>query len=241
MSVVHPRIVMVSNRLPIRLVPDGDGHRVKESPGGLVRALGSIMRRRGDVWIGWPGIAGDADLQGALRASKVDLGYRLEPVPLNEKENELFYKGFSNEIIWPLFHDLHTYCNFEEDYWQAYCRINRRFAEHILHETRQDDLVWVHDYHLMRVAADLREMGTTSRLAFFLHIPFPGPDVFRRLPWREEILDGLLEYDVLGFQTLHDVNNFVQTLRTLRADVMVRRPEWFYEIHIGDRVVRAGA
>ena len=128
-------------------------------------------------------------------------------------ERSRFYCGFSNEVLWPLFHDLQSRCNFDPTYWDTHLTVNRRFAEKAAGEAEPGDLIWVHDYHLMSVARSLRELGIHERLAYFHHIPFPSPDIFEKLPWREEILTALLDFDVVGFQTLRDRRNFVACLR----------------------------
>jgi trehalose 6-phosphate synthase len=127
-----------------------------------------------------------------------------------------FYHGFSNEIVWPLFHDLPSRCHFNPAYWDAYRRVNRKFARAVHARAGKKDFAWVHDYHLMNVAAEMRALGSKARLGFFLHIPFPSPDIFRKLPWREAVLDGLLQYDVVGFQTAHDRGNFIACVDAMR-------------------------
>ena len=216
------RLIVVSNRLPVVLESDGGRWRAKPGSGGLVTALLPVLRDRGGMWIGWPGTSDEhAGLDEALAAVAHDAGYALRAVPLNHDEVEKFYQGFANEIIWPLFHDLHSLCNFDPAYWHTYTEVNHRYARIVAENTRPGDFIWVHDYHLMSVAAELRRLGHASRLAFFLHIPFPSLDIFLKLPWRFHILRALLEYDLVGFQTLRDRRNFVQCVRALFDDVAV--------------------
>jgi trehalose 6-phosphate synthase len=209
-------LIVASNRLPI-VIRSHDGiHEVKPSSGGLVAALGPVLEERGGAWIGWPGVA-DVPAS-ALRETldRAELGHEVLPVELTSEERDAFYLGFSNEIVWPLFHDLQTNCNFDPAYWEIYERVNRKFATAIAERVRPDDLIWVHDYHLMRVGAELRALGVDNRLGFFLHIPFPGPDTFRRLPWREPVAEGLLDFDLVGFQTERDAQNFLASMRCLQ-------------------------
>ena len=131
---------------------------------------------------------------------------------LSRKEHRQFYEGFSNEIIWPIFHDLQTMCNFNPEYWKSYLAVNRKFGDSVSSLLNPDDFVWVHDYHLMCFAGELRRMGNECPCAFFLHIPFPPLDIFLKLPWRLELLRALLDFDLVGFQTERDRRNFLECL-----------------------------
>src|SRR5690606_34953555 len=145
--------------------------------------------------------------------------YRLEGVPLSEEEVERYYRGFSNETLWPLYHDLLGYCNFNLDNWKAYQEVNQRFGSIVAEMSAADDFIWVHDYQLTLVGGYLREKGVKRTLAFFLHIPFPSADLFRRLPWKHEIIRGMMDYDLIGFQTLRDRRNFVNCVIALLPEV----------------------
>ena len=217
------RLLVVSNRLPVVFSKDKatGAWSSKSGSGGLVSALMPVLRDRGGVWVGWPGVAGeDESLDASLEKLTGEVGYGLEGVYLTDEEVEGFYEGFSNEIIWPLFHDLVSDCHFSPEHWQAYRQVNRKFAEKVAEVREPNDLIWVHDYHLIGVAAGLRRHGISNRIGFFLHIPFPPPDIFLKLPWRDEILGGLLEYDLIGFQTMRDCRNFQRCLRALyRVDL----------------------
>src|SRR5262245_50588975 len=166
------RLVVVSNRLPVSMRRDDGGKwRSEPASGGLVTALAPVLRDRGGVWVGWNGAAGDGDeLAAALDAAGKDAGYTLRSVALTADEVHNFYLGFSNEVVWPLFHDLQSLCNFEPAYWRTYCEVNRRFAEVVARNAEPGDFIWVHDYHLMNVAGELRRAGVRSRVGFFLHI-----------------------------------------------------------------------
>jgi trehalose 6-phosphate synthase/phosphatase len=216
------RLVIVSNRLPIALTRvDTKQWKVQLSPGGLVTALTPILHERGGLWIGWPGTLEKVDLDEILAVASRDLGYILEPVLLTEEEVKQYYFGFSNEILWPLFHDLQTRCNFDPAYWHAYQTVNRKFAKVTAENAGMEDYIWIHDYQLMLVAKELRSMGVENKVGFFLHTPFPAMDIFMKLPWRTKILEALLDYDVVGFQTRRDRNNFVYCIETMLKGLQV--------------------
>lgn len=219
------RLVVASNRLPFVLKRiDHREWNVEPGSGGLVSALLPVLRNRGGIWVGWPGTIDEdiSELETTFAELTRDAGYSLGPVMLTADERDKFYNGFSNEIIWPLFHDLQTNCNFDPAFWHVYQQVNLKFARVLQRCSEPDDFIWVHDYHLMGVARELRQLSLRSRLGFFLHIPFPSVDTFLKLPWRFEILRGLLEFDLIGFQTLHDRRNFVQCVRTLVKDASVQ-------------------
>jgi trehalose 6-phosphate synthase len=237
------RLIVASNRLPVALAQDANGKwRYQPGSGGLVSALLPILRHRGGVWIGWPGTpAFNAGAASALARAARDIGLLLRSVALTKDEVRGFYRGFSNEIIWPLFHDFQVLCNFDPTYWRVYLDVNRKFADAVGREAAQRDFVWVHDYHLMHLGSELRRRGNGMRTAFFLHTPFPSLDIFAKLPWRFEILRALLDYDLVGFQTLHDRRNFVQCIRTLADGVRVYGSGRVVAIDAGDHRVRVGS
>jgi len=234
------RYLVVSNRLPVVVGREGDDWQIKPASGGLVTALGPIMARRKGLWVGWPGSWDEAPFEQLFEQFSQEHGYRLAAVPLTEEEVELYYQGFSNETLWPLFHDLLGHCNFELRTWQCYIKVNQHFADAICANCTDEDLIWVHDYQLALVGKLLRDQGVQKRLAFFLHIPFPSFDLFRRLPWKKQLLEGLLAYDLLGFQTLRDRRNFVACVRELfpriRADIRRR----VTRLDLGERQVTVG-
>lgn len=224
----HRRLVAVSNRLPVVLSRDDRGEwQLERSAGGLVTALEPLLRDRGGLWIGWPGGEGD-DYEGSeevLNRFAAEQGYRIVPVPLSESDHNDFYLGFANQVVWPLFHDLQSRCDFDPRYWDAYRRANRKFARVVSLHTREDDLLWVQDYQLMAVAEELRYMGFNGRIGFFLHVPFSDPDIFWRLPWRSELLRSLLQFDLIGFQSARDRDNFMECIvrMDMGAHVEARR------------------
>ena len=210
------RLVIVSNRLPVSMCQREDGEwEVNPSSGGLVSALTPVLRDRGGIWLGWPGMQEGGNLDELLAKGSEGTGYSLKPVTLTEEDISLYYFGFSNEVLWPLFHDLQSRCNFKPSYWLSYQQVNNKFAEAILRNSNQDDYIWVQDYHLMLVAKSLQAMGEERSIGFFSHIPFPSPDIFNKLPWRLQILKALLAYDLIGFQTMRDRNNFIHCAEML--------------------------
>ena len=237
------RLAVVSNRLPFVFSKGDDGDwQVKRGSGGLVSALLPILRHRGGKWIGWPGtVEAPLALCAAIAQTSAQAGYDLCPVHLSAEEVHNFYQGFSNEVIWPLFHDLHSLCKFDPTYWTTYCEVNRKFARAVIHNTHADDFIWVHDYHLINVAAELRQCGRTSKIGFFLHIPFPPLDLFAKLPWRAEIINALLQYDLVGFQTWRDRRNFMQCLRALASDFEIEGKGQIVDLVTSERRVRIGA
>jgi len=238
------RLVIVSNRLPVVMTQRQGMWTATPGAGGLVTALAPVLRDRGGVWIGWPGTTAEATdgLRGAIADAVGDTGYDLVPVFIDEQEKELFYRVFSNEVVWPLFHDMTSRCRFDPDAWGVYSAVNARFAEVITTSARPHDFVWIHDYHLMRVAGFLRRAGVEQRLGFFLHIPFPPVDVFMKLPWRRELLLDLLQFDLIGFQAQRDRRHFARAVSALLPDLAtVRTAGQRTAISCGGRQVHAGA
>jgi len=218
------RLIIVSNRLPVVL----EDNNFKLADGGLITAMSPVLRKKGGVWIGWTGDIeeerenGEKTKKLLYRASK-SLGFRLEPVSLGRSDFDLYYKGFSNEVIWPLFHNFSLYCLFLPEYYSSYKEVNRKFSSVISKNIRQDDFIWIHDYHLIKAGYELRRRGINNKLAFFLHIPFPPSQSLIRLPWNREIIRALLEYDLIGFQTQKDKENFLVTVSTLFPDIKIKQ------------------
>ncbi|WP_433267670.1 alpha,alpha-trehalose-phosphate synthase (UDP-forming) [Actinosynnema sp. CS-041913] len=232
--------LVVANRLPVDLERLDDGtRRWKHSPGGLVSALEPFLRAHSGAWIGWPGVA-DADVE----AFEED-GLQLHPVSLSSAEVRDYYEGFSNGTLWPLYHDVVAPPAFHRRWWNAYVRVNQRFADVTAKVAAQGATVWVQDYQLQLVPAMLRELRPDLRIGFFLHIPFPPVELFMQLPWRTEIIRGLLGADLVGFHRPGGAQNFLWLARRLiglepsRGAVGVRtRPG---VVQVGDRTVRVGA
>jgi len=218
------------------------GPRLIPGSGGLVTALRAVLSQRSGRWIGWTGAVAE-DLPHAdplFEESSAREGFGLVPVTLTSAEKQGYYNGFSNEIVWPLFHDFPSLCRFEPRYWEAYRKVNRKFARAVAEKAGPQDLVWVHDYHLILMAWELKQLGVSCRTAFFLHIPFPPPDLFRHLPWRVELLHALLEHDLVGFQTPRDRANFARCVSQLVPGAQIRGGENAAKIRVGHRETRVG-
>jgi trehalose 6-phosphate synthase len=201
-------LVIVANRLPVDRVTNPDGSTEwRASPGGLVTALEPVMRSNDGAWIGW---SGGTDEGGEPFDEN---GMTLVPVPLSAQEIERFYEGFSNATLWPLYHDVVAKPAFHREWWDAYVVVNRRFAERAAEMAAEDATVWVQDYQLQLVPAMLRDMRPDLRIGFFLHIPFPPVELFQQLPWRRQLLEGLLGADLVGFQRPNAAQNFVRLVR----------------------------
>jgi len=201
-------LVIVANRLPVdRVVADDGSVSWRRSPGGLVSALDPVMRTYDGAWIGWDGGS------DSTNEPFVDDGLQLIPVPISADEIEDFYEGFSNATLWPLYHDVVAKPSFHREWWDAHVRVNRRFAEATAEIAAEGAMVWVQDYQLQLVPAMLRDMRPDLRIGFFLHIPFPPLELFQQLPWRRQILEGLLGADIVGFQRPGGAQNFVRLVR----------------------------
>lgn len=204
------RLLIISNRLPITVVKEGDKHCIKESSGGLVSGLssyldslkGSSLSKADYIWIGWPGIEIEHKQQAEFQKRILD-EYNAYPVFLTNASMEKFYQGFCNNTIWPLFHYFPSLATYQEENWNFYNKVNETFLKAILEIIEPDDIVWVHDYHLMLLPKLLRDRLPGIRIGFFLHIPFPTYEVFSIMPskWRRAILEGLLGADIVGFHT----------------------------------------
>ncbi|MCM3501556.1 alpha,alpha-trehalose-phosphate synthase (UDP-forming) [Microbacterium sp. P26] len=197
--------VVVANRLPVDRTPDGEGWR--RSPGGLVTALEPVMRSAEGAWVGW---AGQADV--TVEPFDFD-GTHLVPVTLSASDVQLYYEGFSNDTIWPLYHDVIAEPTYKRAWWDAYVKVNQRFAQAAADVTADSGIVWVQDYQLQLVPKMLREMRPDLTIGYFHHIPFPAYGLYAQLPWRKQVLEGLLGADVIGFQRVADAGNFARAVR----------------------------
>lgn len=234
------RLIVVSNRLPVEVKHRAGAPRLSRSAGGLATALDSIWRFSHGCWVGWAGAADSERANELLAKAARGRPYGFKPVPLSRDEISKFYSGFANEIIWPLFHDMPSRCNFDPEYWEVYQRVNRRFAQAAVEVTNGKDVIWAHDYHLMLMGRYLREAGKMTTAGFFLHIPFPAPDIFEKLPWRKTILKSLLQYDMLGFQTDRDRWNFVSCLERIVPEAEAIREDPFMSVGLEGRRTRIG-
>jgi trehalose 6-phosphate synthase len=203
--IIDRPIVVAANRLPVMRTDDG----WTASPGGLVRALLPMLRDTGGTWVGWTGNSDDA-----ADPFEVD-GVDLHPVPITAEEIELYYEGFSNDALWPLYHDALRESTYSSEQWDAYATVNERFAVALADIAPPDALVWIHDYQLQLVPRLLRELRSDITIGFFLHIPFPPYELFSRLPWRTDVVEGLLGCDLVGFQRPKDAANFAAAAQML--------------------------
>jgi trehalose 6-phosphate synthase/phosphatase len=202
------RIVIISNRLPITIQVQEGSYRYLPSVGGLATGLNALNQAWERIWVGWAGeeIAQPA-AQEQVRQELLAEG--LVPVFLSKKEIELYYEGFSNKTIWPHFHYFTQYTTYQDEYWEAYSQVNQKFAAALQPILRADDLIWVHDYQLMLLPALIRTYAPQASIGFFLHIPFPSYEIFRILPWREDLLRGMLGADQIGFHTFGYMRHFL--------------------------------
>ncbi|WP_165066546.1 alpha,alpha-trehalose-phosphate synthase (UDP-forming) [Marisediminicola senii] len=204
--------VVVSNRLPVDRVvaPDGSASW-QQSPGGLVTALEPVMRARDGAWIGW---SGQPDLDFEPFDSD---GIQVVPVRLSARDVENYYEGFSNDTLWPLYHDVIAPPTYHREWWDTYVEVNQRFAEAAAAASAPGAVVWVQDYQLQLVPKMLRLLRPDLTIGFFDHIPFPPYGIYSQLPWRTQIIEGLLGADVIGFQRVADANNFSRAVRRLKG------------------------
>jgi trehalose 6-phosphate synthase/phosphatase len=220
------KLLIVSNRLPITLVKASPSFQFQESVGGLASGLKSylttprmsstIASQCSYLWVGWPGSTVDEGKKDALKA-KLLSEHRAHPVFLSERSMDKFYHGFSNKTLWPLFHYFPSLTQFDEDSWNNYVEVNQAFCQSAIEVAEPEDIVWIHDYHLMLLPKMLRDLSPDLRLGFFLHIPFPSFEIFRLLPskWRRQILEGLLGADLIGFHTYDYTHHFLRCVQRI--------------------------
>jgi trehalose 6-phosphate synthase/phosphatase len=211
------RIIIAANRLPVSAGLDGGAVTLQPSEGGLATGIRPWYERTAGVWVGWPG-----DVSQFTRAQRAELdrelrAQRIEPVYLSREQIGQYYDGFCNGVVWPLFHYLVDRIPLDTVGWDAYAEVNELYAESIARLAKADDAIWIHDYQLMLVPALLRRRLPRARIGFFLHIPFPSSEVFRVLPWRRELLAGLLGADLVGFHTFGYLRHFVTSLLHLEG------------------------
>ncbi len=208
------KTIIVSNRLPVKISQEDGKFIYKPSEGGLATGLGSIYKEGDNVWIGWPGLAinkSDQQQEVITNLKKESM----KPVFLTTTEIEDFYEGFSNETLWPNFHYFNQYIVYDDDLWKAYQKVNKKFAKAIQEVLEPDDTIWIHDYQLLLLPQLLREHAPKASIGFFLHIPFPSYESFRLLPWRRELLEGMLGADFLAFHTYDDMRHFLSSVNRL--------------------------
>jgi trehalose 6-phosphate synthase/phosphatase len=229
-----PKTIIVSNRLPVKVSKTEDGYNLSLSEGGLATGLGSIYKHGHNIWVGWPGIeiTEEHDREN-ISAQLEDMS--LVPVFLNQEEINQYYEGFSNEVLWPVFHYyVSMYAAYKQTQWEYYSDVNEKFRDIILQHIEPGDMIWIHDYQLLLLPELIRAELPDVAIGFFLHIPFPSHELFRMIPWRYELLEGVLGADLIGFHTFDDVRHFTGSVsRILPVNVSAN------VIGIGERSVVA--
>ena len=226
------KLIILSNRLPVKIEKDENNEFiVTPSEGGLATGLGSLETKTEKKWIGWPGIhTDDEDERREITERLNKLNFY--PVFLTEEQIELYYEGYSNSTIWPLCHYFYSYIDYKAEYWEAYQDVNKLFAQAAFPLINDEDIIWVQDYQLMLLPALIREQNSKASIGYFHHIPFPSYELFRVLPKREALLNGLLGADLIGFHTHDYMRHFISAIyRVLQLESRLD------EIHLSDRVV----
>lgn len=208
------KTIIVSNRLPVKIQEKDGVYSSAASEGGLATGLGSIYQEGENVWIGWPGTEIAENKREEITVQLAELS--LKPVFLSQEEISEYYEGFSNEILWPIFHYYaSTYSNYKQSNWEFYQQVNQKFADEILSVAQPGDKIWIHDYQLLLLPELIRKQLPDVSIGFFLHIPFPSFQLFHLIPWRNELLKGMLGADLVGFHTFDDVQHFTQACARL--------------------------
>jgi trehalose 6-phosphate synthase len=231
MTPSEPTLLVVSNRAPVEATGEDAGGKFRRTVGGLATALDAALRERPGRWIAWAGTAGAQ----TLTPEETGLAYPILTVELSDLEVEQYYGGFANQVLWPLCHTFPTFCAFDPHYWEAYKRVNERFAGTVQGAASPGDTVWVNDFHLCLVPGYLRSAHPRGRIGMFWHIPFPPPEVFGICQWREDLLLGLLGADVVGLQTDDDARNFAACVRRFLGVRVEGEPA---VVHLPGRSVR---
>lgn len=220
------KTIIVSNRLPVKITQENNELIFNSSEGGLATGLGSIYKEGDNIWIGWPGMIIEEEAEKDVTEKLQALN--LIPVFLEESDIKRYYEGFSNEILWPVFHYISAYARFDSDNWQSYKEVNEKFAQAILPHLEPEDTLWIHDYQLLLLPGIIREKHPNISIAFFQHIPFPSQELFRMIPWRKDLLRGMLGADLIGFHTFDDVRHFISAATHL------------LDLHVDGSMIRSG-
>ncbi len=228
------KTIIISNRLPVQLQISNGSITAVPSVGGLATGMKSVHSGGDSLWIGWSGLT-DEEIPKELEADidKALAKHGSSKVTLTHDEVEGFYFGFSNRTVWPLFHYFLEYAEFELDSWNTYKSVNQKFADAILEKAEDDDTIWIHDYQLMLVPQMVREKRPNISIGFFLHIPFPSFEIFRTMPWRKEVLEGLLGSDLIGFHIYDYERHFLSSVRRLLGLEVS-----FNDIYLDNRVIK---
>ncbi|MFW6371351.1 MAG: bifunctional alpha,alpha-trehalose-phosphate synthase (UDP-forming)/trehalose-phosphatase, partial [Bacteroidota bacterium] len=231
------KLHIVSNRLPFSIVNENNKFKLKPSVGGLATGMKSEYKDFEGRWIGWPGVASDGYTNDQFSEIKSLFSSEgCETISLTADEVHTFYEGFCNRTIWPLFHYFPQYVDYSPEFWKSYVEVNQKFADKALEIAENGDFVWVHDYQLMLVPGMIKDKRPDLTIGFFLHIPFPSYEMFRVLPWRNELLGGLLGADLIGFHTYDYERHFLSSVRRIFGYEIS-----FNQIHIDERIILADA
>lgn len=228
------KTIIVSNRLPLQISREGSEIEVKQSVGGLATGMKSVHQDGNGIWIGWSGLTDEEiDVEIESQVDEAIKKAKCEQVRLTQEDVDKYYLGFSNRALWPLFHYFLEFTEFDHYSWKVYESVNRKFADVIIDQVEEGDMVWVHDYQLLLVPGMVKEARPDITIGFFLHIPFPSYEIFRTFPKRKEILEGMLGADLLGFHTYDYERHFLSSVkRILRKDVH------FSKITYGERLIK---
>src|SRR4051812_49135540 len=206
------KTIIVSNRLPVKLTETNGELGFIPSEGGLATGLGSIYRQSGNIWVGWPGMEiSDHEVQSRISQELEEKN--LKPVFLTQDEINNYYEGFSNEVLWPVFHYMPTYARYQQVYWDCYSRVNQKFRDAVTAIAEAGDIIWIHDYQLLLLPGLVRAVLPDVAIGFFLHIPFPSYELYRLIPWRIELLEGMLGANLIGLHTFDDARHFAYSSR----------------------------
>ncbi len=228
------KTIIVSNRLPLQVKLEDSKLEIKPSIGGLATGMKSVHAEGNGIWVGWSGLTEDQLTPKLTKeVKKAVTKEKCVTVPLTLEDVDNFYLGFSNKTLWPLFHYFMEYTTFESSEWEAYKEVNQKFADVVLANVNDGDTVWVHDYQLLLLPKLIRDKKPNISIGFFLHIPFPSFEIFRTFPWREELLEGMLGADLIGFHTYDYERHFLSSVkRILRLEVK------FNNIDYHDRTIK---
>lgn len=214
------KLILVSNREPWICEKSKKGIPYRKAIGGLVSSLDQAIKLRGGLWIAWGSGSGDFIKGDTVSVPPDNPKYELKRIRLSEVETERYYRGFSNGVLWPFFHLFLEKVRFDRRLWESYEKVNRRFAKTVIEAVSPSDMIWIHDYHLALVPRFIREMKKRAKIAFFWHIPWVDWDIFNKLPWRKELIEGLLGSDFIGFHTKEYVTKFVGCAKKLKFSVL---------------------
>ena len=209
------RLILVSNRLPVNVERRGGALHLRSSVGGVATGLETIHRRYDSLWVGWPGIVINEGNEREEIEKNLISTCNCSPVFLPQNDVENYYHGFCNRTIWPLFHYFTQYAMYDKSWWDSYRGVNELFRDKVVNIAQDGDIIWIHDYHLMLLPKLIRDELPDATIGFFLHIPFPSFEIFRLLPWRDELIRGLLGSDLIGFHTYDYVRHFLSSAHRL--------------------------